>query len=423
VATFAAVLGGSAAALAPYPEPMTAREDPPLEDPNCADGTIELAAPPGTSGVASVGGTLSVDPLAYWIPCRDTAWWRAGWNWRDNWTGDILGTGQSYSVRPSDAGRTIFVQEIACTNESGCVYSANSAPVTISDPDSDGDGIPDRSDNCPSMTNSDQADEDVDGIGNVCDEHAPDDFYKEPHESIESFTAEPGYWQRQDAPTRTGARCRRYSAGVKVENRFSHRRYFSYYHRAEACYKDGRITEVLDQRAWGTSRWPWQFSGNLPGGVGHGQPGQPTVNFDAQGKFDACVFRWGCLNSWQPTIHILVRADGSAVCFSNVTNDCPVVGADLAPTAASIILASEQKLRRGIRISWRTGTEIETLGFRLYRGGNRVGPLVNAKYPGESRGASYSYTDRAGRWSDAYRLLVVGINGRNTWHAVRREAK
>jgi hypothetical protein len=35
--------------------------------------------------------------------------------------------------------------------------------------DSDGDGVPDESDNCPTIPNPDQADADKDGLGNVCD--------------------------------------------------------------------------------------------------------------------------------------------------------------------------------------------------------------------------------------------------------------
>jgi hypothetical protein len=39
----------------------------------------------------------------------------------------------------------------------------------ITDADADGDGISDVADNCPAVSNSDQADLDADGIGNSCD--------------------------------------------------------------------------------------------------------------------------------------------------------------------------------------------------------------------------------------------------------------
>lgn len=40
-------------------------------------------------------------------------------------------------------------------------------------PDSDNDGIPDATDNCPQASNADQADADGDGIGDACDNRAP----------------------------------------------------------------------------------------------------------------------------------------------------------------------------------------------------------------------------------------------------------
>ena len=42
----------------------------------------------------------------------------------------------------------------------------------LSDPDADGDGVLDASDNCPTVPNADQADADSDGLGDPCD---PDD--------------------------------------------------------------------------------------------------------------------------------------------------------------------------------------------------------------------------------------------------------
>ena len=45
----------------------------------------------------------------------------------------------------------------------------------VASPDTDQDGVPDWSDNCPRVPNADQADADGDGVGNVCD-NCPSDF-------------------------------------------------------------------------------------------------------------------------------------------------------------------------------------------------------------------------------------------------------
>lgn len=46
----------------------------------------------------------------------------------------------------------------------------NNRRVVAGEPDSDGDGVPDSSDNCPNDANTNQADNDNDGLGNVCDD-------------------------------------------------------------------------------------------------------------------------------------------------------------------------------------------------------------------------------------------------------------
>lgn len=72
------------------------------------------------------------------------------------------------TVQPS----TSYEYSVRSTNACGHGGFANTASVTtppLPPADSDGDGAPDSSDNCPGVANADQADHDGDGAGNVCD--------------------------------------------------------------------------------------------------------------------------------------------------------------------------------------------------------------------------------------------------------------
>lgn len=59
----------------------------------------------------------------------------------------------------------------AATNSSDYTLAPGSFTVDVAAPvtDTDGDGVPDASDNCPAVANADQANADGDSLGDACD--------------------------------------------------------------------------------------------------------------------------------------------------------------------------------------------------------------------------------------------------------------
>jgi hypothetical protein len=93
------------------------------------------------------------------------------------------------------------------------------------------------------------------------------------------------------------------------------------------------------------------------------------------------------------------------------------------PTAVRVARFTATRTKRGVALAWRTGAETETLGFNLWwsrttsswRKVNRR--LIAAK--GTARGAAYRFVDRTARERTYnYRLQVLDLSGRRSWHAV-----
>ena len=70
--------------------------------------------------------------------------------------------------------------------------------LTVSDPDSDSDGIPDSMDNCPQLPNTDQSNNDNDALGDVCD---PDDDNDGVPDNSDAFPLDPNEAADTDADT------------------------------------------------------------------------------------------------------------------------------------------------------------------------------------------------------------------------------
>ncbi len=98
-------------------------------------------------------------------PCRTIAGWLAV---SSPDFGQATLVGISVGVGSFNRGQIGYFDNVTINGTlADAVYDFELPP-----PDADGDGVPDASDNCPTIANADQADSDNDGLGNACD---PDD--------------------------------------------------------------------------------------------------------------------------------------------------------------------------------------------------------------------------------------------------------
>jgi len=96
------------------------------------------------------------------------------------------------------------------------------------------------------------------------------------------------------------------------------------------------------------------------------------------------------------------------------------------PTAARMTSFSAATAKRGVAVRWRTASEVDVLGFNVYRK-TASGPLrkVNRSLiaaRGGAAGASYRFVDRSARAgaSYTYRLQLVDVDGTHAWYGSTR---
>jgi hypothetical protein len=138
-----------------------------------------------TSAVATLSlntpVTISAQPVSVTVCPNSTATFSVGaggtapltYQWQRN--GGNLANGGHYSgvntpiLTVSHAGTAdAGVYDVVITNVCGLVTSGP-ATLALNLVDTDGDGVPDCLDNCPTVANPDQADADGDGVGDACD--------------------------------------------------------------------------------------------------------------------------------------------------------------------------------------------------------------------------------------------------------------
>jgi hypothetical protein len=83
---------------------------------------------------------------------------------------DTCGRRGTCERRADGSGRCVREQRI-CRSDDDCAAGVRCRLdlVTLTAADTDGDGVPDATDNCPNTSNLDQLDTDGDGAGNACD--------------------------------------------------------------------------------------------------------------------------------------------------------------------------------------------------------------------------------------------------------------
>jgi hypothetical protein len=109
-----------------------------------------------------------------------------------------------------------------------------------------------------------------------------------------------------------------------------------------------------------------------------------------------------------------------ATCAANLAVYFDDVVAQTEPLAVTVASLSARSAAQGVLLRWRTGTEVDLLGFQVYRSRGHswrriTHSLIAAK--GSVSGASYRVLDRTARRGLSYRYRIKAVNrdGTTSW--------
>jgi DUF1680 family protein len=155
-----------------------------------------------------------------------------------------------------------------------------------------------------------------------------------------------------------------------------------------------------------------------------GDPVTYTATGLPQGaSFDQATGRF----TWAPTAAqkgtYTVHFEASDGLLTTGGGEDVTITVDGGPTAVQVREFAARWAKGGVRLSWRTGSEADLLGFNVWRSNGRgwrqvnLG-LVRAKGSGGTTGATYRFLDRKAKAGQAskYRLQIVSLKGKSRWH-------
>lgn len=144
------------------------------------------------------------------------------------------------------------------------------------------------------------------------------------------------------------------------------------------------------------------------GATGRAQPLNPLSAFDGK-KMEG---------TWRLTV-----ADTNGLDVGTLMHWCLVP--TLVPTAVTLLSFEGRVVGDGVELTWETASEVDVLGFNLYRSEDGVRPetplngeLIASHSPGGGQGAMYTYADEtvSTNRSYTYWLEDVAVDGTATLH-------